>query len=161
MTTRTRLEREDLRLLVTSLRSQLQSVMSSRDAISDAMLQVSREKAQLRAIADEERSQKNRWYEAAGQRQDELNEAHRALAWACMNLRFEDQNLPEHLRPPEFVTRQVKRAKAQYPTRISTLDEWWRCPECGPRVAGDEDGCCANCGADLEIQKRNGKRGGR
>lgn len=82
-------------------------------------------------------------------------EAHRALAWVCMDLPFDAADIPEHLRPPEFVTRQVKQAKAQYPTRISTLDEWWRCPECGPGVAGDEDGCCANCGADLEIERRS------
>jgi len=149
------LTEEDLRLLVTSLRSQLQSVLSSRDATSDALMQVSREKAQLRAIADEERNQKQRWYEAAGQRQDELNEAHRALAWVCMDLPLEAKGIPAKLRPPEFVARQVGLAKAQYPTRISTLDEWWRCPECGPGVAGDEDGCCADCGADLEIEHRS------
>lgn len=24
----------------------------------------------------------------------------------------------------------------------------WNCPECGPHVAVDEDGCCSTCGAD-------------
>lgn len=24
----------------------------------------------------------------------------------------------------------------------------WNCPECGPHVAVDEDGCCSSCGAD-------------
>lgn len=141
----------DLRLMVSSLKAQLASVMASRDATSDALLQISREKAQLRTIADEERNQKQRWYEAAGQRQDELNEAHRALAWVSGSLPFDSPNLPEHLRVPEFVQRQVAQAKAQYPTRLSTLDEWWKCPECGPGVASDEDGCCSTCGADLEV----------
>jgi hypothetical protein len=26
--------------------------------------------------------------------------------------------------------------------------EHFRCPECGPHVRADEDGCCATCGAD-------------
>lgn len=102
----------DFRLMVQSLKAQLASVIGSRDATSEALLQVSREKAQLRAIADEECSQKKRWYEAAGQRQDELNEAHRALAWICGSLPFDRPDLPGLLRPPEFVTRQVKLAKA-------------------------------------------------
>jgi rubrerythrin len=25
----------------------------------------------------------------------------------------------------------------------------WVCPECGPHVRVDEDGCCATCGADV------------
>ena len=25
---------------------------------------------------------------------------------------------------------------------------WFRCPDCGPRIAVDEDGCCTMCGAD-------------
>ena len=108
----------------------------------------------IRARAEAE-EQRDRWYGAAGQRQDELNEAHRALAWICGSLPFDRPDLPGLLRPPEFVTRQVKRAKAAYPTRLSTLDEWWRCPDCGPGVAADEDGCCANCGADLEIERRH------
>lgn len=104
----------------------------------------------IRARAQAE-EQRDRWYAAAGQRQDELNEAHRALAWICGSLPFESANLPEHLRPPEFVARQVAQAKASYPNRQSTLDELWQCPDCGVGVAADEDGCCANCGADCEI----------
>lgn len=26
------------------------------------------------------------------------------------------------------------------------------CPECGPRVMADEDGCCATCGRDCTIE---------
>lgn len=39
-----------------------------------------------------------------------------------------------------------------------TTDEWinalrgeFGCPECGPRVRSDEDGCCASCGTDCTI----------
>ena len=28
----------------------------------------------------------------------------------------------------------------------------WTCPECGPCVAADEDGCCAMCGADCKAE---------
>jgi len=38
---------------------------------------------------------------------------------------------------------------------VNILYELWRCPDCGPGVAADEDGCCANCGADLEIERRH------
>ena len=24
----------------------------------------------------------------------------------------------------------------------------YRCPDCGPHMIGDEDGCCSSCGAD-------------
>lgn len=30
---------------------------------------------------------------------------------------------------------------------------YWTCSECGPGVAADEDGCCANCGADCKEPK--------
>ena len=29
----------------------------------------------------------------------------------------------------------------------------FRCPDCGPDVKADEDGCCAACGADCEIME--------
>jgi hypothetical protein len=32
--------------------------------------------------------------------------------------------------------------------------EQFECPSCGPRVAVDEDGCCATCGGDTVIAKR-------
>lgn len=31
-------------------------------------------------------------------------------------------------------------------------EERFCCPDCGPGVAADEDGCCANCGADCVIE---------
>ena len=31
-----------------------------------------------------------------------------------------------------------------------TLRNYWRCRFCGPGVAVDEDGCCAQCGADAK-----------
>jgi hypothetical protein len=36
---------------------------------------------------------------------------------------------------------------------------YWVCPECGPRIAADEDGCCASCGADCTIEREGGKDG--
>lgn len=34
--------------------------------------------------------------------------------------------------------------------------EWehFVCPECGPRVKADEDGCCATCGRDCRVEGR-------
>lgn len=97
--------------------------------------------------------QRDRWYAAAGQRQDELNEAHLALAWVAGSLPFEDENLPAHLAPPEFVQRQVQRAKTYAATvPAQRPGESWRCPECGPDAKIDEDGCCAQCGADCDIE---------
>lgn len=30
--------------------------------------------------------------------------------------------------------------------------EHFRCPDCGPRIKADEDGCCTMCGADCTIE---------
>lgn len=30
--------------------------------------------------------------------------------------------------------------------------EMFVCPECGPRVKADEDGCCAHCGLDCTVE---------
>lgn len=31
---------------------------------------------------------------------------------------------------------------------VGAMDGVWRCPDCGPGIAVDEDGCCATCGRD-------------
>jgi hypothetical protein len=36
--------------------------------------------------------------------------------------------------------------------QAAPLTEWFVCPECGPKVKADEDGCCATCGADCSIE---------
>jgi len=96
--------------------------------------------------------QRDRWYASAGQRQDELNEAHLALAWVCGSLPFESESLPAHLAPPKFVRRQVARAKAYASTcPAQRPGEQWLCPECGPGARVDEDGCCATCGEDCDL----------
>lgn len=101
---------------------------------------------------NEMRAHRDRWFAAAGQRQDELNEAHLALAWVAGSLPFESETLPAHLAPPEFVRRQVQRAK-MYASTVPAQrpGESWRCPECGPGAKIDEDGCCAQCGADCDL----------
>ena len=35
--------------------------------------------------------------------------------------------------------------------RFMGFKEIFVCPECGPLVSADEDGCCATCGAACEI----------
>lgn len=54
-------------------------------------------------------------HEVRDQRQDELNEALAALAWVTKGLPLGAENLPEMLRPPEFVARQVRLAMAANP----------------------------------------------
>lgn len=54
--------------------------------------------------------------------QDEPDEALLALAWVCASLPFEDRSLPVHLLPPEYVARQVMRAKV-YASTAPTLPE--------------------------------------
>lgn len=36
---------------------------------------------------------------------------------------------------------------------VAVWIEWFVCPTCGPRVAADEDGCCATCGADCTVER--------
>lgn len=60
------------------------------------------------------REDRDRWYSAAGQRQDELNEAHRALEYCTRFIQIERDDNPAHLLAPDFVRRQVRIAKAQY-----------------------------------------------
>lgn len=31
---------------------------------------------------------------------------------------------------------------------LSETDCYFECPECGPRISVDEDGCCVSCGRD-------------
>lgn len=50
---------------------------------------------------------------------------------------------------------ELERELAEARERITDLcgPPWhFRCPECGPHVAGDEDGCCATCGADCSAE---------
>ena len=72
----------------------LDAMTSSRDANSDALLHISRDKAllsesyqvqigSLQFQLNEMRDHRDRWYAAAGQRQDELNEAHAAIREMC------------------------------------------------------------------------------
>ena len=36
------------------------------------------------------------------------------------------------------------------------MNEHFCCPECGPHVPADEDGCCATCGEDCGIEPCEG-----
>lgn len=83
--------------------------------LADAYLAGAREEAAIQAAEIAAlREERDRWYFAAGQRQDELNEAHRALEFCTRFIEIERDDNPAHLLAPDFVRRQVRIAKAQY-----------------------------------------------
>lgn len=87
-------ETMDLGRKLSQAEQMLVAMTSSRDANSDALLHISRDKAllsesyqaqigSLQFQLNEMRNHRDRWYAAAGQRQDELNEAHAAIREMC------------------------------------------------------------------------------
>ena len=84
----------ELRRKLAQTEQMLAAMTSSRDANSDALLHISRDKAllsesyqvqigSLQFQLGEMRDHRDRWYAAAGQRQDELNAAHKAIREMC------------------------------------------------------------------------------
>lgn len=52
--------------------------------------------------------------------------------------------------PQRSTARLVREAIECYVARLQRPH--FVCPECGPLVSVDEDGCCAMCGADCEMK---------
>jgi hypothetical protein len=47
----------------------------------------------------------------------------------------------------------VKKLEAEIRELRTAAARPWSCPDCGPGVAIDEDGCCATCGEDAVEEK--------
>ena len=49
------------------------------------------------------------------------------------------------------MSKPVHSPEASKPAKMKET-EYFTCPNCGPRVAVDEDGCCVTCGGDTVIK---------
>lgn len=59
---------------------------------------------------------------------------------------------PPGIRHKELAALNVRAWKVLRQALSDPAPERFTCPDCGPGVATDEDGCCATCGADCRIE---------